>query len=195
MIVFSLNGECGISGIWSVMTAARSFGKSLLNIPIDATHYVRYTTGAVAGLQVGETLTGGTSAATAVIVAQVIENGVAGGSSDAGVLFLKRISGTPTATGETWTGGTSTGTVVTAQAPLTLKVGGCPKSALITIETATLTMTMDGVTPTASAGTNYGHQIAAGQSYVNTGLDNLTNFQAINTVNANGAIMKYSLFY
>lgn len=190
---FVLNGECGFSGIWSSITASRGFNANLLNIP-HADYYVRYTGGATAAMRVGEKITGGTSSATMTLVAQAVENGAAG-SSDSGIIFLKLLTGTPAAAGETWTGAVSTGTVATAQAPLSLTFRGQPKSALITVETATITFTQDGTIPTASAGTNYGHQMVVGQSYVIQGWNNIRNFRCINTVNANGAVVKYSLFY
>lgn len=194
MLTFSINGECGVSGIWKTITAARGFNKHLLNIPKDATHYVRFTTGSVAELREGEVITGGTSAATAHICGKVLEQGTAAGTDEEGVLFLDLITGTPTAAGETWTG-VSTGTVVTAQSPIALKVQGPPKAALITVETAGISFTQDGTTPTVAAGTNHGHQMAATQSYAIAGWNNIQNFKCINTVNASGAVVKYSLFY
>lgn len=194
MLVFPLSGECGFSGIWTLIMAARGFKKNVLNVPGDAPYYVRYTTGATAALKLGETLTGGTSAATALLVAQDVETGTAG-SSDSGILFLRILSGTPTAAGETWTGGTSTGTVATAQAPMVIDTFGQPKACLLTVEAAAINFTQDGTTPTVTAGTNYGHQIASGQSYVVSGWNNIRNFQCINAVNASGAILKYSLYY
>jgi len=194
MLVFPVNGECGFSGIWTLITASRSFKKNVLNPPTDATTYVRYTTGGTAALKIGETLSGGTSSATAKLIGQDVETGTAG-SSDTGILFLRVLTGTPTAAGETWTGGTSTGTVATAQAPIALKFYTPPKSALFTIEAAAINFTQDGTTPTVTAGTNFGHQAANGQSFVITGQDNLNNFKCINAVASSGAIVKYSLFF
>lgn len=194
MLVFPLQGECGFSGIWSTITASRGFKTNVLNMPAGATSYVRYTTGATAALKPGETLTGGTSTATALLVGQDVETGTAG-SSDSGILFLKVLTGTPTAAGETWTGGTSTGTVATAQGPLPILSYDPPKSALLTVEAAAINFTQDGTTPTITAGTNFGHQIASGQSYVISGWHNIRKFQCINAVAASGAIVKYSLFY
>jgi len=191
--VFTSDGESNFSGIWSTITAARSFNPNLLNVPITATHYVRYTTGGTTSLVVNETLTGGTSTATAVLVAQAVENGTAG-AGDSGILFLKLITGTPTATGETWTGD-ATGTVLTAQAPMRVKFLGIPKAALITLETGSINFTLDGTTPTVTAGTNYGSTINAGGSFVIRGQSNINNFKAINSVDGSGAIMKYEMFF
>jgi hypothetical protein len=51
-----------------------------------------------------------------------------------------------------------------------------------------------GTNPTAIAGTDYGHQMDAGQSYVVRGYNNIRKFKCINAVASNGAIVKYSLF-
>lgn len=195
MLVFPIVGECVLSGIWTTITASRGFDASILNPPRDATHYIRYTTGATAALQVGELLTGGTSTKTAYLLAQAVENGTAG-SGDSGILFLRLTSDASayTAAGETFTGGVSTGTVATAQQPIPLMKYSTPKGALITVETAAINFTIDGTKPTATAGTNFGCQIGSGQSYVIAGWNNIRNFKCINSVNASGAIVKYQLF-
>jgi hypothetical protein len=193
MLSFLHDGEVGFSGIWTAITAARGFDAALLDVPQDATHYVRYTTGATAALTLNEVLTGGTSSATCRLVAQAVENGTAG-SSDSGILFVKEVSGTFEA--ETLTGGVSTGTVAIAEALIPLRVRGLkPKVALITIESFAVNFTLDGTTPTVTAGTNYGHTMIAGQNYAVRGLQNIRNFKAINAVASSGAIIKYSLFF
>ena len=67
------------------------------------------------------------------------------------------------------------------------------RAALITVEIAPINFTMDGSTPTVTAGTNLGHQLAAGQSYVISGENNVRNFQCINAVASSGAIVKFSM--
>lgn len=193
MEVFTSRGECGISGTWATITSARSFHSSVLIPPYHATHYVRYTTGATAALRKGEILTGGTSGATIHLIDQAVENGSAG-AGDSGFLFVAVKSGTPTPAGETWTG-VSTGTVVTEQAPQEIKFRSAPKSVLLTIESATCNVTLDGTTPTVQGGTNSGHTLAVGSEKYYDGYDTVRQFKAINAVNANGSIVKYSLFY
>lgn len=193
LLSFAHDGECGIFGKWTAITAAKGFDKTLLEVPVSATHYVRYTTGATAALMLGEKLTGGTSSATAILIGQAVEVGTAG-SSDTGILFLRQVSGTFQA--ETLTGAQSTGTVAIIQDLIPLMVAGLqPKAALITVTTAALNFTMDGTTPTVTAGTDHGHTIDAGQSYVIRGYAAIRNFKCINAVATNGAILKYSLFY
>lgn len=198
---FQHDGNVVIEGLWTAITAAKSFDTALLNLPIgggpgkDATHWVRYTTGGTAALAVGETLTGGTSTETCILVAQAVEIGTAG-SSDTGIIFVKKISGTMTATGETLTGGTSTGTVVTAQAPIEiLAPSPNPKAVLVTAEAFALYITLSGLTPTVAAGTNHGIPLAAGASWLIRGKNNVKNFKCINAVNTSGAKMHYQLFY
>jgi hypothetical protein len=193
MIHDYFDGRPVFEGTWTAITAAKGFDTNLLNVPKDATHWVRYTTGGTAALAVGETLTGGTSSATAVLVAQAVEVGTAG-SSDTGILFLKSVSGTFEA--ETLTGGTSTGTVAIIQAPIAIPHGIVhPKAALIAAESFALNVTISGTTPTVTAGTNHGITIAAANNWRITGINALKQFKCINAVNASGAVCKYILYF
>lgn len=193
MQIFQHDGNCVFEGLWTSITAAKGFDSTLLSIPNDATHWVRYTTGATAALSIGETLTGGTSNKTCVLVAQAVEVGT-GGSSDTGIIFVKSPSGTFQA--ETLTGGTSTGTVDIAQDFITLnKVHQHPKALLVSVETAGINATISGTTPTATAGTNHGITLSAGQSRVIRGVQNIRNFKCINAVASNGAKLKYELYF
>jgi len=202
-VFYPIQGECGFTGQWGAVTAlttARGFDAALLTIPVTApltqpTHYMRYGTGSTAQLVPGETITGGTSSATATVVTTVIDDGTIGGTNQVGIIFIQRLSGTPAAAGETWTGSKSTGTIVTIQAPMMLKSFQVPIAALITVETAGITFTLDRTTPTVSGGTNNGHQMTSGQSYVIVGLNNIQNFRCINTTASNGCVVKWSLFY
>lgn len=192
-IVFAHDGATGYSGSWSVITSARSFNTLFISPPPAATHRIRYSGGATAALAINETLTGGTSAATCVLVAMVVENGVAAGSSDAGWLWVRAVSGIFVA--ETLTGGTSTGTVVIYQAPQTILSVSAPKTLLITIEVADIRFTQDGTLAGTTAASAMGSIMTNGQSYVVRGAYNIQKFSAINAVNASGAVMKYHLLY
>ena len=191
--VFAHDGNCIFEGLWTSITAAKGFDSTLLSIPNDATHWVRYTTGATAALSVGETLTGGTSSKTCVLVAQAVEVGTAG-SSDTGIIFVKSPSGAFQA--ETLTGGTSTGTVVIAQDLIGLnKVHQHPKAVLLAAEVASLNTTVSGTIPTTTAGTNHGITMDAGQTRVIRGIQNIRNFKCINAIASSGAKLKYELYY
>jgi hypothetical protein len=193
MIVFAHDGSPGISGTWTGITASKSFDPLLTTLPLDATHYVRYSTGGTAALKVGELLTGGTSTKTCRLVAQAVEVGTAG-SSDVGILFINAKSGT--FQGETLTGGSSTGTVVIAQDFLPLIMpGASPKTCLLSVESASLNISLDGTLPTVAAGTNNGHVVVANGSYVIRGIIGIKNFKCINSVASSGTILKYTLFY
>ena len=192
--MFQHDGQAIITGVWTAITAAKGFDPVLLNIPKEATHFVRYTTGATAALKLNETLTGGTSSATCKLIAQAVEVGTAG-SGDTGVIFVSQISGVPTVTGETWTGAVSTGTVATIQSPIVLQAFGMPKAALIAIQTAAVNLTIGGVLPTTTAAQNYGIQLDAGQSMSLRGIPNIRTFKCINAVASNGAIVKYELYW
>lgn len=70
-----------------------------------------------------------------------------------------------------------------------------PKAALISVETATLTFTVDGTTPTIAAESNHGHQLTAESSYVLDNITSIRNFRCINTVASSGSVLKVTYFY
>lgn len=196
-IVFAHDGQCGYCGTWTTITSARSLDAAFFEIPANATYYFHYTTGGTHAFSVGEQLVGGTSSKTCYVAKVVIENGGTAGSGDAGILFVYTPSGTFTA-GETLTGQTDSGTCVLVQTPLLIRnvvKPYSPKSMLISVETAGINFTIDGTTPSLTAGANHGHLVGNGQSTVIRGSNNIKNFKAINAVNASGAVMKYSLYY
>ena len=190
--IFAHDGEAQFDGVWTTITAAKGFDPVLLDIPKEATHWVRYTTGATAALRLNEVLTGGTSHSTCRLVGKATETGTAG-TNDTGILLVNSVVGAFQA--ETLTGGVSTGTVAIIQDFIPLITTVQPKAALITVKTAAIQFTLSGVTPTVIAGTNHGHQMDADQSYVIRGYHNIRKFKCINAVNANGAILEYSLFF
>jgi hypothetical protein len=200
--VFAHDGECQFSGRWTTITAARAFDPLILQVPIEATHWIRFTAGATADLAVHEVVTGGTGSGTAVVVAQIIEQGTAGGSSSAGVLLLRNLSwlattvvGVDFVATEVLTGGTSTGTVV-ASGPVQRIISHAPaKTLLITCQTATLQFSYSGLDPTATAGTDEGMQLVSGGNFLLRGPHNIKKFKAINAVNGSGSVMKYALHY
>jgi len=194
MDVFAHDGTCVFVGKWSAITASKGFDAKLLSISPEATHFVRYTTGTDFALAYGEAITG--ASASAVVVAQVIESGAIADDTAAGILFLKTVSGTFTA--ETITGGTSAGTVAIIQAPTVLSPHASnpsPKALLIVVETASLLCTLGGTLAATTATQDYGVIMSAGQSRVIRGIQNIKTFQAINAVNANGAVLKWELYY
>jgi len=192
MLSFQHDGECGFEGIWTGITSAKGFDATLLDVPKNASHWVRYTTGATAALALNETLSGGTSLKTCTLIAKATENGTAG-STDSGIIFVAGCSGAFQA--ETLTGGSSTGTVAILQDFIPILTWTPPKAALITVETAAIKFALSGLLATATSGANYIHQMDAGQSYVIRGYHNIKKFKCINAVASNGAIVKYSLFY
>jgi len=195
MISFAHDGECGFCGTWSTITAAKSFDVGLIDpariAKLGATHIARYSTGGTAALLLGDTLTGGSSTSTCKLIYKITENGTAG-SSDSGWLFVNKVSGPFQA--ETLTG-TSTGTVVIYQDLVPLLTSGHAKAALITVEVAAIRFTTSGHLAGTLAASAVGHVMDSGQSYVVRGWNNIKNFSAINNVNANSAVLHYSLYY
>lgn len=195
MLVFQSNGSAGITGTLKGMTTAKGLNTNVLNIPAEATHYFHYYGGVTAYIIDGEVITQQTSGATAHVVSIVLDNGATGTSDVEGIIFINKISGTPSAAVKDWTGATSTGVVTAISAPLPLRVHGQAKTVLISCEVAAVNYTLNGSPPTATAGTNLGHKIAVGEWLsIEDGM-NIRGFQAINAVNASGAVLKYTLFY
>jgi hypothetical protein len=69
------------------------------------------------------------------------------------------------------------------------------KSVLFIAQTATVTFTVTGTTPTIAAGTDAGIQMTAGQSWVLKGINAIKKFRCINTVASSGAKIKYIVFF
>ncbi len=86
----------------------RTAGAPATGTAIMVPGILAFTTGATALLQVGETITGGTSNKTAIITGMTIASGVVGSSNVAGTISVRSQSGAFQA--ETVTGGTSSGT-------------------------------------------------------------------------------------
>jgi hypothetical protein len=192
--VFVVQGEVGIEGLWTAITAARSFDKRLLSLPSEATHWVHYTSGGTAALE-GKWIFGAThTAATAFVIAQVVENGTLGGGDAEGCLLLSSVSGAWGAENVKLAGGSNDATI--AEAPIALQVQGLTvKAVWLTAEGYAVTLTFSGALPTASAGTNIGIQLPSAASLELTGQNKIHRMQAINTANASGAILKYALLY
>lgn len=179
-------------GKWGTTTAVHSFDPVLLTIPRDAAWYVRYTNGATSAVVIGDTLTGGTSNATIKLKHKVVDGGTEG-SGDYGFLICDNSKSGPFQS-ETLTG-TSTGTVDIVQDFMPVNFAGMSaRGAQIWVETASIIFTLDGTTPTATAGTNHGTLLPASSSYVIEG-EHVRNFKCINAVNASGAIVKYRILY
>jgi len=94
--------------------------------------------------------------------------------------------------------GTTTSSIGFTTAKIALTTGDSykeAKSALITVETASIRFTMDGTTPTVTEGTGAGHILDVGQSYVVRGVEAVRNFRCINAVASSGASVKSSYFF
>ena len=192
ILVFQHDGKAIFTGTWTGITAAKSFDTLLLAPPKgENVYYAGYSTGGTHSLVVGEKLTGGTSTNTCQLVAQIVENGTAG-SGDSGWLFVTNLSGNFQA--ETLTG-TATGTAVIYQNFIPLPQLSTPRAALITVRTAGIQFACDGALAGTAAASNIGHYMGDGESYVVRGAESVKRFSAINDVNANGAVLKYTIYF
>ena len=148
-MVISTGADAGsypILGI-SVVGTTTYAGSTRFRIPFTAL--------ATSQFVAGETITGGTSAATATVVSFALNSG----SSTAGNLIVSNVAGGPFTAGETITGSTSSST-----ATLTLVTGAPGQSGAVvptTVQTATVTFTTGGAltgTTGVSGAIKSGHQ-------------------------------------
>ena len=68
------------------------------------------------------------------------------------------------------------------------------KYALVSVTAQTINFRMDGGTPTNTAGTDDGHAMVAGTSFVIEGHNNIVNFKAINRVATADGVVRISFF-
>lgn len=93
-------------------------------------------------------------------------------------------------------GNTATGITATLLQPTSGKFKGLQaRAALITVESNTVNFTIDGTPPTAKSGTNMGHQLDAGQSYVITGIISLRAFLCIDRVSGSTGSVKVTVLF
>lgn len=69
------------------------------------------------------------------------------------------------------------------------------RAAIISVEVGDIRFTIDGTTPTLTAGTAVGHLLKSGSSYEIDGEKNVENFLCINAVDASGALVKCTLLF
>jgi hypothetical protein len=70
-----------------------------------------------------------------------------------------------------------------------------PEAATIQVETAAIRYTVDGTTPTVTAGTGIGFIGVSGDVIVIEGYENIVKFRAINEVASNGAKLQVAYYY
>ena len=68
------------------------------------------------------------------------------------------------------------------------------KMMLVSVEANTCQFSEHGTAPTATSGTNIGHKMVAGTSYVVNGTENCKNFLIINSVAGTDAIPKLTFY-
>jgi len=192
--MYTIKGDAGISGKWSTITAAKGFDANVIQIPQQCTHFIPFTSGGTAAIGVGEIVTGATSTATAYVIGVTLDEGTWAGGTGTGILWLNRVSGTFQA--ENLDIGVDADVCTIAANVYPCDFSGLQaKSALITCEGFIINYNFSKIAPTATAGTNYGHVLAVGGAVVISGIQAIRNFSCINSVNASGSIVKYTVFY
>ena len=91
---------------------------------------------------------------------------------------------------------TATGLAVATRHPTSgIYKGMTAKGMLVTCEDQTVNFTMNGTAPTAKAGTNVGHELAAGQSIVIRGQESIRNFLCIDRVSGSTGTIKVTCYF
>ena len=73
--------------------------------------------------------------------------------------------------------------------------GRIAQAVLVTVETASARFTMDGMTPVVTGGSEVGHKIDSGQSFIVRGTESIRNFRVINEVASNGSKIFCSFYF
>lgn len=76
-----------------------------------------------------------------------------------------------------------------------IHAGMMARSCLIEAIGFDINFTLNGTTPTITAGTNKGIVLAAGQNYTLTDINNIKNFKCINAADGSGATVKAIPFF
>lgn len=93
-------------------------------------------------------------------------------------------------------GNTATGLALAIRRPTTGKFKGLEARAiLVTVEDQTVTVAFHGVAPTAAAGTNLGHKLAANDSLIVRGVESVKSFKVIDTVSGSAGTIKVTCFF
>jgi len=94
-------------------------------------------------------------------------------------------------------GDTATGITSTVRCPTTgTYAGQDARNALIQNKGEYAAhFTIDGTAPTAAAGTNVGFKLAAGNSFIIEGVDQVKNFKVIDAVSGSASIIEVQVFF
>jgi len=193
MQVFSVDGESGITVTYTGITSSTALDAKLLQPPKEATAYLKFTSGGTNTPQMGETLTGLTSAATAKVVSYVLTGGTIAGGNAVGILFINSQTGTFAAENVDHTNG-ATDDLTIGSDSIPLRYGSMrAKSALIQAKTASINFVEDGSTVTVTSGVNQGFSMDAKQTYVVKSWNDMQNLRFINETASNNATLTVGL--
>lgn len=190
--VFASNGNPALTVVYSGITASTSLDAKLLQPPKRKA--LKFTSAGTNTPYPGETITGLTGAATAIIDSVVLVSGTYAGGTGAGVLYIYKQSGAFTAENVDHTNG-ATNDLTVSENSFDVPQGIQCKTALVTVETADLRFVLDGTTVTVTGGVNPGHIMSSGQSYILSDYDALKKFRMINATNGNNSVAVVSFFF
>jgi hypothetical protein len=194
--LFVADGECYFTLQYNgdILDTATGLDSWIIQPPIEYPRYLYFNRG-YTGLVDGVTLTGGTSGAVIKVGHVVLTGGALSGTTGAGVIFFRPVSGT-IASGETLT---SSGTLAYAVSkPFDSPVGAKARSLFIQVETNTIRVAMGGATPTNSADTgeaNFGFPVYANENLMISGFQNVESYKAIHAVSTSNAVVNLNVYY
>lgn len=154
---------------------------------------IAYTGAGTVVMAVGNTITGATSAATAIIAARTIETGTDGAGTAAGVLYLTNQTGTFEA--ENLNIGTDLNVATIAEDSAKVSKGLSAKAMLVTVESYSANITIDGTVPTQTGGTNRGHALIVGTMYMIENPNAVRAFKCIDATASSASTVKITCFF
>lgn len=199
MYTFVHDGDCYFTLQYNgdVLDTVKSLDPWILNPPAAYPFFCFYKLGQNAGLVDGVTLTGETSGGVIKVGRVIIPGGTLAGSTAAGVLFFRQVSG-QIVSGENLRVSTTT-YCLAASGPLDSPVGCAPKEIIVQPESGSnnIRIACGGVAPTASTETpvSFGMLLLANANIVLKGWKNVSSFQMINAVAASNAVVNVMVNY
>jgi len=159
---------------------------------------LRFTSGGVGTIAVGDIITGATGGATATVAGVVLETGTFGAGTAQGVLYLNDQVGTFEAENLNITGSltqANIATIVGDSIDITFAKNKHAQMALVTGEAQSAMFTVDGTTPTETGGTRVGHQLPADHSIILETPDEIENFLCVDYTAQNACYVKVTCYF
>lgn len=159
---------------------------------------LRYSSGGVGTIAVGDVITGATGGTTATVAGVVLETGTFGAGTGQGVLYIDDQVGDFEAENLNLTGATTQANVATIaedSVDISIFKDKHAQMALVTCEAQSAMFTLDGTIPTETGGTRVGHQLPAAQSIILETPDEIKNFQCVDFTAQSACYIKVTCYF